>query len=86
VKDLSHPTKVELHIRMGLENPESVKINGKRGANTASLLISTTDHVFVDYQRATLRKLKDGETARLVVNITKATQNILISLISNDFG
>jgi hypothetical protein len=71
---------------MGLDNPQAVKVNGKRGANTASLLVSTSDHIFVEYQRITLRRLKDGETARLVVNITKPTQHILISLMSNDFG
>lgn len=86
MKDLSHPTKVELFIDIGLENPEKVKLYGKRGTLSACFVANTTDHVLIHYRRVTLQKLKEGESFRIQTTITRSNQRVVCSLMSEDFG
>lgn len=86
VKDLSHPSQVELYIQVGLENAGVVKMHGKKGSYAVSFLANTSDQVFITHRRIFLSKLKEGESFRVMVNLTKASQTIMCSLISENFG
>jgi hypothetical protein len=86
VKDLSHPTQVELYIQIGLENAGVVKMHGKKGSYAVSFLANTSDQVFISHRRIFLSKLKEGESFRVMVTLTKPSQTIVCSLISENFG
>jgi ATP-dependent DNA helicase HFM1/MER3 len=86
VKDLINPSEVELYIQLSLRNREKVKLYGKSGSFTASLLVYTNDYQFIHYQKFFFSKLIHGENVRIMTRITDPKQTIHCALISDDFA
>ncbi|KAJ3160157.1 Sec63 [Geranomyces michiganensis] len=83
-KDLAHPTEVELYVNAGLSNAAVAKTYGKKGPVQASCIISLSDHTLVDYRRIPMTRLKDGESFRVRVHLTSATQKLMCMLVNEE--
>ncbi|TPX65577.1 hypothetical protein SpCBS45565_g05095 [Spizellomyces sp. 'palustris'] len=83
-KDLSRPTEVELYINAGITNGANVRTYGKRGQSSATFIAGTSDDMFIDYRRFTIKKLQEGQSFRVKVQLTSPNQRIICSLLSED--
>ncbi|KNC99300.1 uncharacterized protein SPPG_09286 [Spizellomyces punctatus DAOM BR117] len=83
-KDLSRPTEVELYVNAGLTNGANVRTYGKRGQSSATFIAGTSDDMFIDYRRFTIKKLQEGQSFRVKVQLTSPNQRIICSLLSED--
>ncbi|KAI8825871.1 Sec63 Brl domain-containing protein [Fimicolochytrium jonesii] len=85
-KDMSRPTEIELYVNVSLLNAEVVKVYGKKGPLQVAFLAATSDGNLIDHRRLSLKKVKDGESFRVRVQLDNARQRISCSLLPEDYG
>ncbi|KAI9092146.1 Sec63 Brl domain-containing protein [Phlyctochytrium arcticum] len=81
-KDLSRPTDVELFVNISVTN-SNARLGEKRFASVA-FLAGTSDNVFIDFRRFTVKKLKEGESFKIKVQLQSASQKIICSLLNEE--